>query len=570
MEYAHHILIVEDNAEDRVVYQRYLKKMFGDTLKITMVDTGDAALNCLSAGGVDCVLLDYNLPDIDGVQFLEKRNEQSPNVPVVMLTGEGSEKIAVQALKLGAYDYLIKSELQPEHMHSTITNAIERASLKEKVKAQDAEIEYMAYHDSLTGLPNRVYFDKAVQQALARIRRQDKGIAILMIDLDGFKNVNDTLGHEAGDILLHRVTGRFLSVLRETDTLTRLGGDEFVLIVDNVQDPKDVAGVAHKLIRSLEGPFFIHGSKTNVSASVGIATYPDGGKTPSDLLRNADMALYEAKEAGRKTYRYFSEALNQQVIERMHLENALRDALDRDEITPCFQPIFNLDNHDLFGVEVLLRWRNKNFVVPVEKLIGVLEDTGLIVAVGYTMIEKALQCYNEWCANGHEMSHVAINLSPKQLNHEHWEDSIQKLIKQYKVDPKNVVFELTESAILSDVDAARVSLTKLHDMGAQIFIDDFGTGYSSLSLIRNLPISGLKIDQSFVKDIQDTNSDVSLITSVLVFADSLNLTVVAEGIETEQQLSFLSQRKHHKGQGFYLAKPMFHDEFQKWLKQRSR
>lgn len=301
-----YILIIEDNPEDQMVYQRYLSRSFSQPLDIVIKDNGRSALTFLLNNTVDCVLLDYQLPDMSGLDLLRKILEQLKTIPpIIMLTGQGSETVAVEALKLGAYDYLTKSTLRPELLHKAIANAVEKSVLMKKVKKQESKIKHMAYHDYLTGIPNRLQFEQIASQALARAKRYQKKLAILMMDLDQFKIVNDTLGHGAGDLLLKQVVKRFEVILREDDTLARLGGDEFALVAEEINESEQASMVAQRLMQSLKEPFFLNHHETHITISIGIAIYPDAGEDISELMRNADLALYRAKEMGKNNFQYF-------------------------------------------------------------------------------------------------------------------------------------------------------------------------------------------------------------------------------------------------------------------------
>lgn len=561
------ILIIDDNPEDQIVYQRYLKKAFSD-IHILIKSTGNDALSFLLKSEIDCILLDYRLPDMSGIDFLERLIAKlSPLPPIIMLTGQGSEKIAVDALKLGISDYFVKNELDSEILSKAIINAIEKSELNKKIQAQESEIKFMAYHDYLTGISNRVQFDQLAKKSLSRANRNNKNMAILIIDLDRFKNVNDSLGHQIGDLLLQGVAKRFLAVLREEDTLARLGGDEFAIIADSIEKPDDAEIIARKLLSALEEPFFLKNHSITVSASIGIAEYPDAGDTVSILTRNADAALYKAKETGKNKFCYFTKKLNTEAMKNLYIENFLREALIKKKFLLVYQPIFNLLDSTLYGVEALLRWENYDYEqMNNDQVIPIAENSGLIVPIGYWVIEAAFNQYIKWKKEKGKEIKIAINLSPIQLSQHDFIFQIKELIQKLNINSNSIVFELTETAIVKDLELVAGALNKLNELGCKIYIDDFGTGYSGLSLIRKLPISGLKIDKSFVQNMHNDPKEEKLVKLIFLLAEHLNFIIVSEGLETEKQLELIrSYSPEQKGQGYYLAYPMSVEEIDKLL-----
>lgn len=568
MEGINKILIIDDSAEDQAVYRRYLTRSFGDSLEIVVYSSGVTGLTYLTENAVDCILLDYQLPDMTGTDILKEIVENKKSeAPVIMLTGQGNEKVATEAFKFGASDYLVKNDLDQQILHKTITNVIEKLAQSTKIREQEAKIKFMAYHDYLTGVSNRVHFEELARASLARAIRYKKMMAIYIIDLDRFKNVNDTLGHEAGDLLLKEVTRRFLSVIREVDTLARLGGDEFAVIADTLASHQDSEILADKLLESLKQPFNLLGHKIHVSASIGIALYPDAGDTLSMLSRNADIALYKAKEKGRNAWCVYTPKLNLDVTNDFHIENFIRDAIVRNKFCLSYQPIYNLGGDELYAIEALLRWQDAAFTnFTTEQVIQVAETSGLIVQIGNFVIETALKQFSEWKKKYKNGLKLSVNLSPTQLIHKGYIENFQNLLQSANLDPSDIIFEITEMAIIKDLPSLIDSLNEFHAMGCLIFIDDFGTGYSGVNTILNYPISGLKIDKSFVQNINGSPKNSELLKLIFLLADALHLVVVTEGVETKDHIDIIkSFSAAQKVQGYYFSRAITAEKMQELL-----
>jgi len=553
-----HLLIVDDNLEDQTVYQRYISKTFGEQIHIHVIDKGMPALQFIKENKVDCILLDYQLPDMTGLDFLEKLSTQfKTHVPIIMLTGTGNEKVAVDALKLGAYDYLNKGEIQQEILYKTIANAVEKAILTKRLESQEAQIEYLAYYDYLTGVPNRAHFENRLREVLTQAQEKNQYFTLLLLDLDRFKSVNDKHGHEVGDTLLKEVTKLFKQCLRKTDLLARVGGDEFAIILNGVSDTKEINNFANKLLQVLSKPIIINDNQIAISPSIGIACFPLAGKTISKMVSNADIALYQAKDAGKNNYQYFTNELKELSQHQLAIENALHEAINQGDFYLYFQPIFDVDTHDLYAVETLLRSNHAilNQISP-KKMIEVANEAGLIIQLGYWIIEHVFQQLQLWQKQNSKKFKLSINLSARQLSHTNWFKNFCDLMNKYHIDPKDLIFELTEADVLLNIDNAHQQLSLLTNLGCEIFIDDFGTGYSSLNLIRKLPITGLKLDKSFLEEYKKNTFNEKLIHSIILLANNLNLVLIIEGIETADQLDFIKNYPKVKGQGFFLGTPV--------------
>lgn len=423
----------------------------------------------------------------------------------------------------------------------------------------EQKLEYQAMHDSLTGLPNRILLDDRIRQAIANSGRYHKFFAVLFIDLDRFKLVNDSLGHEFGDKLLKAIAKRLSSLIRTEDTLARLGGDEFVLAIPGLKNPEDSAAIAQKILSSFNRPFHIATREINIVASMGISVYPSNGKTATTLLKNADIAMYEAKEKGGSQFKFYTNKLNQQLSKQMQLEADLRNGLVKKEFFLLYQPQFNLKDRKLQAVEALLRWQNpkRGLVLPID-FIPLAEESGLIVPIGEWVIEEVCRQINAWRESGLPNIRVAVNVGTPQLKQSNFAMIVSRLLKQYQIDPQYIEIEITENVIIAHTEIHRM-IQQLKKLGVKIVLDDFGTGNSSLNYLKRIPFDRLKIDQSFVQNINKSRSDEVIIEAIIAMARSLNFKVLAEGVETQNQMEFLAGQRCDEVQGYLLSRPVSAD-----------
>ncbi|WP_082584298.1 two-component system response regulator [Noviherbaspirillum sp. Root189] len=442
--------------------------------------------------------------------------------------------------------------------------------LSERKRAEE-RIRYMADHDALTGLPNRALLRDRLQQALAHGGRTETQVAVMFIDLDYFKHINDSLGHEVGDCLLRDVAERLLHCVREGDSVARLGGDEFVLALPLIGDSSDAAMIAQKVLDALDAPFHCGDHELHVSGSIGISLFPNDGTDVETLMRTADTAMYYAKEKGRANYQFFTQSLNKAAQRRHQLTNALRHALAREEFTLFYQPQVDLETGTIFSAEALLRWkRNGDTPVACNEFITIAEETGLILPIGEWVLRQACEQLKRWHESGYTDLVMAVNLSPRQFFQPNFQDMIIGVLNDTGIPADRLDLEITESILMQRTEDNVATLKRLSGMGIKLSIDDFGTGYSSLAYLQRFPVDALKIDRSFVSGIGQDSNDTALVTAIISMANSLRLKVLAEGVETLEQVDFLQSHGCPSAQGYYYSKPVSAEAFTELLHQQSR
>ena len=434
-----------------------------------------------------------------------------------------------------------------------------------ELKRSEEQITYQAYHDALTDLPNRLLFNDRLTMATAQARRKNQGLSLLFLDLDNFKNINDSLGHAVGDLLLQSVAKRLLRWVREEDSVARLGGDEFIILL-SVDDPDYAVHVAQRILDSLGEPFWVKGHELYISASIGITLCPQDGHDPETLVSNADLAMYQAKARGRNNYQFFTPALNAQVRHRIALEGNMRRALERDEFQVYYQPKVELETGRMVGFEALVRWERPEVgLVSPNDFIPVAEETGLIVELGKFVLEAACKQTRQWHDQGYSHLHVAVNLSPRQFQQKDLVDMVRRTLHDTGLPPQFLELEVTENVVMYSVEDAIQTLRELNELGVNLSLDDFGRGYSSLYYLKRFPIQTLKIDRSFVCDIIHNPDDAAIVNTIISMSRNLNLKVIAEGVETEQQLDFLKQHRCDQMQGFLFSRPVPAVEIDQYL-----
>ncbi len=473
-------------------------------------------------------------------------------------------KHAQQALK--ETNEALELQVQERTAELRAANDHLRRDIEERKRAERS-MRHMAHHDSLTDLPNRALFRDRLTHAMAQADRYQQKLAVMFLDLDRFKAINDTLGHTVGDQLLRIASERLRTCVRDCDTVARLGGDEFTVIVEDVADTQTAAIVAQKIIDTFAQPFNLHGHEVFVTTSIGITLYPDDDEHIDHLLRNADAAMYRAKECGRNNYQFYVADMNRRARERLMLENALRRALVREEFTLQYQPRVDLYSGRVIGAEALLRWRHPELgPIPPSEFIPILEETGMIIPVGDWVLREASRQNRAWQELGLPPVRVAVNLSARQFAQRDLCGSVELALADSGLQPAFLELEITEELLLEHSHANTVTLNKLRDLGVHISIDDFGTGYSSLAYLKRLPINTLKIDKSFVRDITRDSDGAAIASAIIAMACSLRLNVLAEGVETDEQLAFLRAQGCNEIQGYSFSHPLSPEGFEKLLR----
>ena len=433
-------------------------------------------------------------------------------------------------------------------------------------RAKSLEMSHLARHDTLTGLPNRTLFNDRLTQALALADRQRKRVAVMFVDLDHFKKVNDSLGHEVGDKLLQLVAARLAGCVRRSDTVSRIGGDEFVVLLSQLELEEDAALSARKILRTFAIPYIIDKKSIDISASIGGSTFPSDGRDAESLLNKADTAMYEAKHFGRNTYQFYQRDMHARLTKRVSLESDLRYALGRNEFLLHYQPKFNLQTGQITGMEALIRWLHpRRGLVSPKDFVPIAEECGLILSIGQWVLLEACTQAREWSDLGLRHIPVAVNVSAAEFGAKDFLSGVRAVLIATGVEPQNLELELTESVLMLDAEAAVVTLMALKAMGVRLAIDDFGTGYSSFTYLRRFHVDTLKLHQSFVGDITADPSDATLVSAMITLGRSLNHRVIAEGVETLEQLNFLRQHQCDEAQGYYFSRPVPAEEAGKLL-----
>jgi len=424
------------------------------------------------------------------------------------------------------------------------------------------QIVHLAEHDALTGLPNRVLLNDRLNHAIAAASRNSSMMAVLFFDLDGFKHINDSLGHSIGDKLLISVADRLRDCIRTPDTVSRQGGDEFVVLLRDIRHADDAANTANRMLKGVMASHSVDGRELHVTASIGISVYPDDGCNAESLIKNADVAMYQAKESGCRSYRFFKPEMNVKAVERQSLEHDLRSALDKKELMLHYQPIVNLKSGTITGAEALLRWTQpRRGSVPPAMFIPVAEDSGLILPIGAWVLRDACTQGKAWADAGLSPLTISVNVSALQIRSDNFLANLLAVLDETGLNPGSLNIEMTESGLMERAKFGSAILTSLRDKGIQVSVDDFGTGYSSLSYLRKLPIDTLKIDQSFVRQISTTPDDTTIVSAIISMGRSLRLKVVAEGVESVEDVAFLKKQECDEAQGYYFSRPIPADEF---------
>ena len=480
------ILLVEDNLGDARLVEMMLIEPDDASFKLFVANSMARAIELITQDNFDVIILDLSLPDGEGLDNIASIKSHVPDIPIVILSGCFDEELALQAVKKGAQDYLIKGEVDEWQLSRALNYAIERKRLQE-------DVTYMAHYDQLTGLANRTLFHSRLEHAISLAERRDEQVVLLYLDLDNFKPVNDALGHDVGDKLLIEVGKRLKSTVREMDTVARLGGDEFALVLEAVKHSSDVVSVANKILQNLTNVFLIDNQSLYIGASIGIAFYPHCGKSVDTLTKNADSAMYKAKQNGRNQYQFYTAKMNQHALSELNMEMRLREALENDEFVLHYQPKIKAATGKLCGNEALIRWNHQEqgLVYP-NTFIPILEQNGMISEVGAWVLKTACEQCAGWQQQGLNVGKVAVNLSGKQLLDKNFSSKVETILTQSGLDASLLEVELTESLLIQNTGDTLKTLDALKSMGISIAIDDFGTGYSSFLYLKKFLVDTFK------------------------------------------------------------------------------
>ena len=456
-------------------------------------------------------------------------------------------------------EVVIGSEIFEQYVHYLSEHQLIRSYWFDITARKQAEkkLEYRAFYDTLTDLPNRNYFDENLEIALVKAKNNNNLMAVVFLDLDCFKNINDSLGHKVGDQLLKSFAQRLSSCVRNNDIISRWGGDEFTLLLPQINSPEDTINLAQRILEDLKQPFEVAGHQLYVKTSIGIAIYPQDGEDGETLLKNADAALYRAKERGRNHYRFYSSTMTSKASLLLKLENLLYQALEEESLSLHYQPQLNLTNNKVSGMEALLRWYHPEFgnVSPL-KLIPLAEKTDLIIPISLWVLKTACLQNKAWQKRGFSPIPIAVNLSPKQFQQPNLVDIVAQVLEDTALEPHLIDLEITETAMMQNIDSSRETLQNLRELGVQVSLDDFGTGYSSLGYLQKFPVTTLKIDQSFIQTLQANSGNTAIISAIIALGQSFDLRVIAEGVETSKQLELLQGLNFREIQGFWFSRPL--------------
>ncbi|MGI2852963.1 putative bifunctional diguanylate cyclase/phosphodiesterase [Shewanella algae] len=560
------LLLIDDDEIDRAAIIRALDQS-SLAFKVMEANCAQRGLEFACQQRFDGILLDYMLPDANGLEVLSRLNESAgEQTAVVMISRYEDDKLAQRCIELGAQDFLLKDEVNTSRLTRAIRNAKQRASMALALRQSHEKLKELAEHDSLTKLVNRYGFELCLNRTLSQVKRHQDMLAVILLDLDDFKGINDTLGHQVGDILLVEVANRLSAALREGDLIARLGGDEFVVLVTESENRYFPMVVANRLQQAFEEPFPLGEHEVLIGASIGIAVYSDLVCDSSELLKCADIAMYRAKKMGRNQIQFYSEELAREVRFRNRIEMGLRTALERDEFRVFYQGKFDAITGELLGMEALLRWQHpEDGLLAPDSFLPIAEEIGLVDEIGEWVLAQACAQTVKWLAmlapRGKQLS-VAVNLSPSQIVRETLYQTIVRVLQQTGLPATQLELELTENALIEEpLELAKV-LERIASLGVVLSLDDFGTGFSSLEHIKYFPINVLKIDKSFVASVEQDERGKRLLSALINFANGFNVVSVAEGIETEAQAQFCRERGCNLLQGYLYCRPIRPEDFE--------
>ncbi len=549
------VILADDDPSIRLMVRHVLES---EDFDIVEASDGLEAIKAVEKYHPALILLDAVMPGIDGFTTCQQiKDNGHTDIPVMMITGLDDDASVERAYEVGAIDF--------------ITKPIKWAVLKHRVKSvvakviAERKVQLLAYRDTLTNLPNRLLFADRLEQAVIRADRSRTSMALMLVDIDDFKLVNDSFGHDAGDKLIKAVGELISRSLRRADTIARLGGDEFAVIIEGIDSPEDAISIADNLTTILEHNVRLDDQETYTSASIGIAVYPDDGKDARAILKNADTAMFRAKENGRHCFQFYKPDLSVSAMERLDLENSLKAAFEKDEFLIHYQPVIDIDKNEIIGVEALLRWQHpdKGMIQPTD-FVPTVENSGLIIALGEWMIFSVCKQIRVWQDASLKNQNVSINLAPRQFKEQDLVALFTQAIAENNIEGSSLSVEVMERTLIDNVGEVESTLKKLRNMGIKVMLDDFGTGYASLAYLKNFPIDVVKIDREFISGIPDNPGDSAIVDAIAGLTRGLKLDLLAEGVETESQLSALKSIGCHYGQGYYWSKALPGDEYEQF------
>ncbi|QHJ13127.1 putative signaling protein [Paraglaciecola mesophila] len=562
------ILVCDDDLTARILMKETLAS---DSIEVIEAENGQRAIEQFEKHSPALLLLDVSMPKMNGFEVCEhiREHKKGKHIPIIMVTGSDDLESIHKSYAVGATDFIAKPIKWPI-LGERVKYILRASQAFADLVTQQQELHQLAFYDSLTGLPNRQYLMQDLQRFLAMAQRNHYQAAMLFIDLDRFKRINDTMGHSYGDKLLRKVAHRLQANLRDSDTFARVGseqssqepqlssfgGDEFTIFLSRLNDPNEAMLVAERVIRSFSTPFQLEQFEVVVTPSIGISMFPNDGDNAETLLKNADTAMYFAKQSGRCCYKFYQDSMNAKAAARLQLEQDLRRALKSDEIVPFYQPQICAQSGRIVGVEALVRWLPaKGGIIPPDEFIPIAEETGLINELGRLVLERGCYQAKQWFNEGNPVR-MAINVSAHQFRQLDFTQVVADVLRQSGLAPELLELELTESVIMSDAEENIARLIELKALGVSLAVDDFGTGYSSLSYLKRFPIDILKIDRSFMCDVNSAPDDLAIVEAILALAESLKLGVIAEGIEYGSQIAILKNTKQLLLQGYLFSRPV--------------
>lgn len=577
------ILVSDDDINVRLLTRQCLE---AEDMTVVEASNGPETIDVFVRERPDLVFLDVEMPGMSGLEVCKRIRQmpQGESIPIMIVTGSDDRQSIDQGFEAGATQYKTKP-VNWSLLGRDVQYMLRASNAFNALKRQEDRLRYLAYYDPLTSLPNRRSFNEQLNRILKRSQRRGSHAALMFIDLDHFKRINDSIGHGRGDRLLVEIAKRLSSELREDDAINyfsdesaedmvdasteiaRLGGDEFTVVLSDVPDTNHVETVARRILRSLSEPIALQSHNPVVTPSIGIALYPQDGTDPDSLVRNADTAMYAAKAEGRACYRFYNEEMNAKAVEQLKMEEELRHAMQNQELELRYQPQVCTRTGNVVGLEALVRWKHPvRGMVPPNEFIPVAERTGQIIELGKWVIEEVARHCAYWDTLALPPFRVSVNISSMQFSQRDLATQVARILEKAGLPASRLELELTESAIMTDAPTNIAKLRELKKLGLALAVDDFGTGYSSLSYLKRFPIDTLKIDQSFVTDLGSPDG-AAIVDAILALSKSLNLQVIAEGIETEEQLSYLIKRDCDLLQGYYFSRPIYPEDVPTLLKQ---